>query len=378
MDYAGGTPVSKSVLSEMQKYSKFFANPSGLYEESLLAKEKLIELRTKIAKILNIQKNEIVFTSGGTESNNLALFGVFESFKKKGIVPHFVTTTIEHSSILEVMDEIKSRGAEVTKVSVSKDGVVNLEELKNSIKENTVLVSIGMANSEIGTIQPLSEVNKILNSFRNENKHYPYLHVDAGSSPLYLNIDTNRLGINLLTLDGSKIYGPKGVGALIVKSYVEISPLIYGGGQERGLRSGTENISSIAGFALALLEADSNRKQESGRLTEIRDYGIKKILETFALSELNGSHKHRTPNNINICFKGLDAEFATVKLDLLGVSSSYSSSCLTLKDDFSSYVIRALGKDIDCSKSSLRFTLGRDSKMSDIDFLVECLKKVVQ
>lgn len=378
MDYAGGTPVSLSVRKEMKKYEETFSNPSGLYSESILAKEKLTDLRSRVARVLNVLKNEIVFTSGGTESNNLALLGVFEQYKKDGFVPHFITTTIEHSSILEVFLEIEKRGGETTKISVSKDGIVDLAELKNAIKKNTVLVSIGIANSEIGTVQPLSEVAKILKDFKNANKHYPYLHVDCGASPLYLNLDINRLGIDLLTLDASKIYGSKGSGMLYVKSTTQIKPIIFGGGQERGLRSGTENLSAISGLVCSLEEAFLNRQKESERISEIRDYGISEIQKNFPNSEINGSIKHRLPNNINVCFKGLDAEFATIQLDLLGISCSYSSSCMTLKDDFSSYVIRALGKDKECSKSSLRFTFGKDSKKSDIDFLISALKKVVK
>lgn len=379
LDYAGGTPVSSTVLKEMQKYHNIFANPSGLYSESVVAKELLGTFRARVAKVLNVNKNEIVFTSGGTEGNNLALLGVFEaSFErnKNKFIPHFITTAIEHSSTLEVCKEIERRGGEVTVVSVGEDGLVSLDELSRAIKTNTVLISITLANSEIGTIQPVSEIAKIIKQFK--TKEYPYLHVDTGGSPLYLSMDIARHGIDLLTLDSGKIYGPKGIGALFVRSGLNIKPIIFGGGQERGLRSGTENLSAISGFTLALEEALENREEESERLTKIRDYAIDKILSTFPGSKLNGSQKHRLPNNINICFKGLDAEFATIELDILGFSVSYSSSCMTLKDDFSSYVIRALYKNDECSKSSLRFTLGKFSQKSDIDKLVLALKRVVK
>ncbi len=375
LDYAGGTPVSSSVLKEMQKYNDVFANPSGLYSESAVAKELLVGFRTRVAKVLNVNKNEIVFTSGGTEGNNLALLGVFEAYKTADFVPHFITTTIEHSSTLEVCKEIQRRGGEVTFINVNEEGIVLLDELAGAIKPNTVLISITLANSEIGTIQPVNEIAKIIKDSRKKNP--PYLHVDTGGSPLYVSLDIARHGIDLLTLDSGKIYGPKGVGALYVKSGINIKPIIFGGGQERGLRSGTENLSSISGFALALEESVENREKEVERLTKIRDYAIENILKTFRNASLNGSLKHRLPNNINICFKGLDAEFATIELDLLGFSVSYSSSCMTLKDDQSSYVIRALNKKEDCSKSSLRFTLGKFSQKSDIDKLIIALKKVV-
>lgn len=375
LDYAGGTPVSSTVLKEMQKYQNIFANPSGLYSESVVAKNLLTDFRTRVAKVLNVNKNEIVFTSGGTEGNNLALLGVFEAFHKPDFVPHFITTSIEHSSTLEVFKEIERRGGETAIISVNEEGLVSLLELTKAIKQNTVMVSITLANSEIGTIQPINEIAKIIKD--SKTKEIPYLHVDTGGSPLYVSMDIARHGIDLLTLDSGKIYGPKGTGALYVKSGTQINPIIFGGGQERGLRSGTENLSSIAGFALALEEAFENRAKESERLTKIRDYAIEKILKTFKTSSLNGSLKHRLPNNINICFEGLDAEFATIELDIMGFSVSYSSSCMTLKDDFSSYVIRALNKSHDCSKSSLRFTLGKFSQRSDIDKLVLALEKVV-
>ncbi len=376
LDYAGGTPVSSSVLKEMQKYNHVFANPSGLYSESAVAKELLGSFRTRVAKVLNVSKNEIVFTSGGTEGNNLALLGVFEAFKTTDFIPHFITTAIEHSSTLEVCKEIERRGGEVSIVGVNEEGIISLNELKSSIKDNTVLISITLANSEIGTIQPINEISKIVKNLRKKNPLY--LHVDTGGSPLYVSLDIARHGIDLLTLDSGKIYGPKGVGALYVKSGINIKPIIFGGGQERGMRSGTENLSSISGFTLALEEAEENREKEVERLTKIRDYAIDNILKDFPKASLNGSDKHRLPNNINICFSGLDAEFATIELDLLGFSVSYSSSCMTLKDDQSSYVIRALNKNEDCSKSSLRFTLGKFSQKSDIDKLILALKKVVK
>jgi len=375
LDYAGGTPVSSTVLKEMQRYENIFANPSGLYSESVVAKDLLGSFRARVAKVLNVNKNEIVFTGGGTEGNNLALLGVYEAFKNENFTPHFITTAIEHSSILEVFKEIERRGGEVTIVGVNSDGTISLSELTTALKTNTVLISITIANSEIGTIQPINEIAKIIKD--SKTKDFPYLHVDTGGSPLYLSMDIPRHNIDLLTLDSGKIYGPKGVGALYVKSGTNIKPIIFGGGQERGLRSGTENLADISGFALALEEAAQNRIVESERLSKIRDYAIENILKTFPNASLNGSLKHRLPNNINICFKDLDAEFATIELDILGFSVSYSSSCMTLKDDFSSYVIRALKKENDCSKSSLRFTLGKFSQKSDIDKLILALKKVV-
>ncbi|HRH26994.1 MAG TPA: cysteine desulfurase family protein [Parcubacteria group bacterium] len=378
LDYAGSTPVDSSVAKEIQRLQNKFANPSGLYKESVEAKELLENFRVRVAKVLNVTKNEIIFTSGATEANNLALLGVFEANKKDNFVPHFITSSIEHSSTLEVCKEIEKRGGEVTVLPVSVDGLVSADSIKNVLKSNTVMLSLALANSEIGTIQPISEIGKIVKDWNSNNSNKIIFHVDGSGASIYQSFDIARMGVHVFSLDGSKIYGPKGVGCVFIKSGTNIKPIIFGGGQERGLRSGTENISSIGGFTLALEMADRNRDTESERLKLIRDYAIEQILGTFKNVTLNGSIKHRLPNNVNVCFKGLDAEFATIQLDILGFAVSYSSSCLTLKDDLSSYVIRALGKTEDCSKSSLRFTFGRDTKKGDIDKLIVALKKVVK
>ncbi len=367
---------------------KFFANPSALYSEALGAKEIIEKSRQKIADVIHAQKNEIVFTSGGTESNNLALLGLFEAFHscprshlgQKDFRPHIITTNIEHPAVLEVCKEIERRGGEVCYLPVSSDGLVNPKDVREAIKENTILVSIAYANNEIGTIQPIREISRVIKEFRLKTEHqngaWPYFHTDACQG-VTLTLDVQKLGVDMMSLDGIKIYGPRGVGFLYVKSGVNIQPIIFGGGQERGLRSGTENVPAIAGLAKALEIADKKREEESERLTLIRDYAIKNILKTFPNATLNGSREFRLPNNINICFAGLDAEFAVISLDVAGISASYSSSCRTLKEDSSSYVVSVLGKK-DCSASSLRFTLGRESKRSDIDFLIATLKKIIK
>lgn len=385
LDYASMTPVDPVVIKKMREYEgKNFANPSALYNEALKAKAALNESREKIANILNTQKKSIVFTSGGTEGNNLAILGVFEALggRASKLKPHIITTAIEHSSILEVCDEIERRGGEVTRLPVSKDGVVSPKAVKEAIKENTVLVSIMYANNEIGTIQAIKEIGKLIKEYRNKNNiSNLYFHTDACQAGLYLNLDVQSLGVDLLTLDGIKIYGPKSTGFLYVRDGVEIRPVLFGGGQENGLRSGTENVLGAVGLACALEIAMNEKEKESERLIDIRDYAIESILKTFPNATLNGSKENRLPNNINICFPayagrpGLDAEFAVISLDVLGISASYSSSCRNIKEDSSSYVVSALGKK-DCGESSLRFTLGRESKKSDIDKLVTALKKI--
>lgn len=391
LDYASSTPIAGKVLEAMKPWQEDnFSNPSALYNEALQAKEAVNSAREKIARVLNAQKNEIIFTSGGTEGNNLALLGLFQKYKTENFTPHIITCQTEHSSILEVCKEIERRGGEVTYLPVSPDGLISVKDIEESIRPETILISISFANNEIGIIQPIKEISKIIKNYREKNKGknkqenewknkiaFPYFHTDACQAPLFLSLDLLKLGVDMMTLDGIKMYGPRGMGFLYIRSGIEINPILFGGGQERGLRSGTENTAGIVGLATALELAQKNKEKESVKLSEIRDYAISKILKTFSTAELNGSHTERLPNNINICFPGLDAEFAVISLDIAGISASYSSSCQTLKEDSSSYVISALGKK-DCAESSLRFTLGRDTKKIDIDMLINALQKIIK
>ncbi len=378
LDYASSTPVAKEVAKVMGDFQiKNFANPSALYSEALFAKEKMTEARGKIASILSCQKNEIIFTSSGTESNNLALLGVFENAKEKGIKkPHFVTTSIEHPAILEVCNEIERRGGEITIVSVSPLGIVSPKDIFGAIKENTVLVSVMYANNEIGTIQPIKEISKLIKNWREKNNSvFPYFHTDACQAVLYCSVDVLRLGVDMMTVDGIKMYGPRGMGFLYVRNGVELTATHFGGGQENNLRSGTENVAGIIGLAKAFEIAEKIKEKETARLLRIRDYAIERILATFPDALLNGSQDERLPNNINICFLRLDAEFAVISLDVAGIAVSYSSACRTLSENSTSYVIEAIGKP-DCASSSLRITMGRETTKKDIDDFIKVIKKL--
>ncbi len=379
LDYASCTPVAPEVVKTMKPFVEGnFANPSALYTEALVAKDAVSNARAQIADVLNCQKSEIVFTASGTESNNLALLGVFEAHRKADFVPHVVVSAIEHPAILEVCEEIQRRGGEVTIVPVSEEGLVSVPEIKNALKANTVLVSVMYANNEIGTVQPIREIGKMIREYRQKNNSvFPYFHTDACQAGLYLPLDTLKLGVDMMTLDGIKMYGPRGMAMLYIKSGVKIHPVMYGGGQERGLRSGTENVPGIVGLSKAIVMADGMRDTESARLTKIRDYGIEKILKAFPHATLNGSATDRLPNNINICFPRLDAEFAVISLDVAGISASYSSSCRTLSENSSSYIVEALNKN-ECAESSLRFTMGRETTKNEIDVLIHALQKIVK
>jgi cysteine desulfurase len=379
LDYAAVTPVDLAVEREMARVQKkFWGNPSSLHQEGEMAKNILEESRIKIARILHCKASEIFFTSGGTESLNIAILGVvkdqilknpkdliFGNFGK----PHIITSTIEHPAVLEpIKFLLKNKKIEVSYVHPDRSGRVNPESIKKEIKENTILVAIQHANNEIGIIQPIREISKI--------KGRAYLLVDTCQSALYEDVSIERLGADILVLDGIKMYGPRGMGILAVKSGVSISPITFGGGQENGLRPGTQNVIGAAGLAKALEIAVKKRKKESLQLSKLRDYAISKILKEIPNSSLNGDSENRLPNNINICFPKTDSEFLVIKLDTLGFAVSAASACHTLSLENGSYVIEALGKP-ECASSSLRITLGRDTKKSNLDKLTVALKKIL-
>jgi cysteine desulfurase len=380
LDYASITPIDPKVGKEMLRIQKnFWANPSSLHTEGENAKNILEEARTKIARVLHCRANEIFFTSGGTESLNLAILGMVKSMKEKKIIPHIIVSTTEHPAVLEpIKFLLKNKEAEVSFVSPNKKGIINPESIKKEIKENTILVIIQHANNEIGTIQPISKIASVIKEYRkNKNNSYPYFLVDASQSVLYENVSLERLGADLLVLDGIKMYGPRGIGILAVKHGIKISPIVFGGGQERGFRSGTENVIGAAGFAEALEIIAKMREKESSRLAKLRNYAIAKIFKEIPNSSLNGDLENRLPNNINICFPKQDSEFLVIKLDTLGFAVSAASACHTLSLENGSYVIESLGKP-ECASSSLRFTLGRDTKKSDLDKLISTLKKIIK
>lgn len=398
LDYASTTPLDPRVLKAMLPYfGKKFGNPSSIHAPGVEAKKALDESRKSVASMLQARESEIIFTSGGTESNNLAIFGIISAAEiadrrgtnaglrgsreryKLGKI-HIVTTNIEHSSVLEPIRELERRGVSVTYVPVRPNGIVDPKKIAAALRPETVLVSVGYANNEIGTIQPIREISKIVraHSFQTFKllNFQTRFHSDGSQAPLYLDCNVSRLGVDLLTLDGHKMYGPKGVGLLYVKEGVELSPIIFGGGQERGLRSTTENIPLIVGLSKAFEIASRYREKESKRLTRLRDYFYSSVLQKTRIENvvINGDMKERLPNNVNISIPGLDVEFATLKLDAAGIACSTKSSCLGSSGG--SYVVRALGLGEARAFSTLRFTFGRDTTKPDIDYLVKVLAKI--
>jgi cysteine desulfurase len=419
LDNAGATKVDKDVRKIMAFSEKmFFANPSAIYKDGVEVRNKIEEERTKIAKQINAHNDEIIITSSGTESDAMAILGTINNYelrikneKLEYKIPHIVTSKIEHPAVMENCRYLEDNGrAEVTYVGVDKNGLINLEELKDSLKENTILVSIMYANNEIGTIEPIEEIAKIIRHFkkikqgkennffgfsdeggrgaRPFNNHFvfPIFHTDACQAMNYLFTENiEKLGVDLLSFNSSKIYGPKGIGILYKKRNVDICPLYMGGGQEFGLHSGTESISLIKGISLALEITNKIKEKENKRLTKIRDYAIDKLLSLSGLYGykiiLNGGRENRLSNNVNISISNISSELLVIELSAQGIFVSEKSACKS-NDDGKSYVIDAIRKvcprDGVVADGSLRISFGRDNKMRDVDVLYKGLRKILE
>ncbi len=390
LDNAATTPVDKKVIREMKKYWRGdFANPSSIHSMGVKAKIALQKSREIVAKFLHAHDREIIFTSGGTEANNLAIFGTAEAFGGKA---HFITTEIEHSSILECFKKLEKYGNEVSYLKVDENGLVNPKDLREMIKENTILVSVGYANGEIGVIQPIKEIAKEIRHARKEFSRdrisYPYFHIDASQAVQYLNMNVEELGIDMATLDAQKIYGPKGIGALYVRDGIHIESMILGGGQEKGMRSGTENIPLIVGFARALEITEKIKEKEYEKLEKIRDEFFNELKRNIPEVIINGDLKSRLPNNINISILKnsgklgeIDGEQMVLRLDELGIICSSASACASGSGE--SEVVRKIAEkgsnnDIDMrAKNTLRFTLGKETKKGDLSFLLRSLNRII-
>lgn len=381
LDYASTTPVDKEVFKKMKKYfSKSFANAQSIHKEGVENKKILNDSRKRVSRLIQVKNNEVIFTGGGTESANLAILGVSYKAKSKIDKPHIITTTIEHVAVLEACKFLENNGFEVTYLEVGEGGIVSPDKIEKALRPETVLVTTMLANNEIGTIFPVRDYSRVISKYKEENNRnnnkYPYLHTDASQAPNYLDINVNRLGVDLMTLDGSKIYGPKGIGCLVKKDHVEIDSISFGGGQEFGLRAGTENIPLIYGFSLALEKTLKIKDQETERLRKIQKYFIAELSKKIPNSKINGSIEKRLPNNVNVCIPGINAEFVVIQLDQKGIACSSMTACRNLADVSSSYVVEEINDD--CGKTSLRFSMGRDTKKKDIDRLIETLSKLIK
>lgn len=377
-DYAATTPVRKEALKEALPYfSKKFANASSFHSSGMLAKRTLNAAREDISKILNCEKEEIIFTGSGTESINLAIKGL--AFKKilEGKKGTIITQKTEHHAVLKTLDWLKKFGFNTIELGVNSEGIISLKELDETITNEQkkgneiILVTIMYANNEIGAIQPIKEIAQTC------HKYNILFHTDACQGSEYLPLDTKELGIDLMTLNGSKVYAFKGTGLLYKKKGIEIEPLLHGGGHEFGLRAGTENIPGIVALAKALELAEKEKKSESKRLTQLRDYFIKKVEKEISKSYLNGSRTKRLANNVNISFEGVEGESILLRLNEKGIRVSTGSACTSQSLD-PSHVLLAIGRDHALAHGSIRFTLGKYSTKKEVDYTIKELKKTIK
>ena len=368
LDNAASTPVHEQVFHEMIPFLQDqFGNPSSINRYGRFAQRAIQNARKQIAHLINSEPNEILLTSGGTESNNTALFGLAHATKGNRIV----TSSIEHEAILEPCKKLEKEGFEITYIPVDNSGLVNSKDIEKSITPETCLVSIMFANNEIGTIQPIQEISKICH-----DKQIVF-HTDAVQAVGKIKIDVKELGIDMLSISSHKINGPKGVGALYIKKGIKIIPFIYGGGQENGMRSGTENVASIVGFGKACQLAQENMKQNILHLQNIRNNLIAKVMKEIPLVTLNGHSDQRIANNAHFTFLGVNGEDLIIKLDENGIAASTGSAC-SVRVQKESHVLKAMGFSHDQIAGSLRLTVGISNTDSEIEKTVEILKKVVK
>ena len=382
LDNAAATPINSEVAKEMDRANCFYGNPSSFNDAGRMARDKIQQCRSSVAKFFGARPDEIIFTSSGSEANNLAIFGLTKDLKPGEIL----TTAVEHPSVLEPMRALKSKGWKIVNIRVDKNGIVDLRDLKQKLNSRVVLVSIMYANNEIGSIEPIKAIAKTIHDFRNhkfkiqnsklkiDERIYPLLHADACQAAEYLDMNVNNLGIDLMTINGTKIYGPRGTGLLYVKRGVKLSPLILGGSHEGGLRAGTENLPGIVGLtkALALI-----KKDEAKRLSGIRDYFIEKIKSAIPDIVLNGPEgDRRLPNNINISVKGVDSETLLLELDKYRIYAGSGSACTSHSVE-PSHVLMAIGVNKEYINGALRLSLGRQTTTDDIRYVLRVLAEAV-
>lgn len=405
LDHAATTYLDPRVKEAMEPYWEIeYGNPSSLYRPGRRAKDALDQARSVIAQNLNCKPEEFVFTGGGTEAINLAIFGAARMYAiaasskeqmandvgKKG---HLITSVIEHHAVLHSMEALGKEGFEVTYLPVDEYGLISPEDVKKALRPDTILVSVMYANNEIGTIEPIAEIAKVVRDFRKQMANgkeqkvvnplsstistLPLFMTDACQAAGALDMDVQKLGVDLLAFNGSKLYGPKGVGVLYIKKGVRIKPLIYGGGQENNLRSGTENVPGIIGFAKAFEFAQEEREKENARLVGLRDYLTGRLLKEIPKTVLNGHPEKRLPNNINTSVLDIEGEAVVLYLDAKGIYISTGSACTSTTLD-PSHVILALGQPYEYAHGSLRFTLGKRTTKEDLDYFMEVFPEIVE
>lgn len=369
-DHAATTPTKKEVLDVMMPYfTESYGNPSSVYNFASGNRQAVDTAREQVAKAIGAQDLEIFFTSGGSEADNWAIKGIAESYKAKG--NHIITSTIEHHAVLHTCEYLGKNGYEITYLPVDSEGRINIEDLKNAIKDTTILITIMFANNEIGTIQPIEEIGKIA------KENNILFHTDAVQAIGQVPIDVKAMNIDLLSLSGHKLYGPKGIGALYIKKGVRLRALLHGGAQEKGRRAGTENVPAIVGLGKAIELANVNMEENNKKLIELREYLIDNVLKKIPYSRLNGHRTHRLANNANFSFEFIEGESLLIMLDMKGICASSGSACTSGSLD-PSHVLLGIGLPHEIAHGSLRISLGDNNTFEEIDFLIDELQKIVE
>lgn len=374
LDHSATTPTDEKVLKEMLPYfSMKFGNYSSLHgfgREAYFAVEKA---RKSISDFLNCKPDEVIFTSGSTESNNLALKGLMSSIRSKQKDVHIITTKIEHDAILEPCNELEEKGVEVTYLPVKKNGTVDVVEFEKAIKSNTVLVSIMYVNNEVGSINDIEKIGKILK----KQNHKIYFHTDATQAINFLDCDVEKLNLDMVSISGHKIYGPKGVGAIYIRKGTPIKPIQTGGHQERNIRSGTINVPSIVGFGKAVELAKRDQEKNNKKIAKVRDYFVKKVLEKIPDVMLNTDTDHSVCSHANFCFVGAEGESILMALDIEGIAVSTGSACASGSLE-PSHVLLAMGIKKEVAHSSIRFTFGKHSTKEEADYVLSVLPGIIE
>ena len=370
LDHAATTPLAGEVLEAMMPYfSECWGNASAVYATGREARRAVEDARKAAAEAIGAQPQEICFTSGGSESDNMAIRGTARALKDKG--KHIITTKIEHHAVLNPCKQLQQEGYEVTFVSPDREGKIDPEDIRKAVRQDTILVSVMTANNEIGTIEPVSEIGRIC------RENGTVFHTDAVQAAGSLPVNVQETGCDLLSLSAHKFYGPKGVGALYIREGTRLSPLIGGGEQERGLRAGTENVPGIAGLGKAIAMAGENLEQNAKHMCRMRDRLTEGILSAVPGAAINGAMRDRLPNNCSLCFEGIDGEALLLRLDLAGIAASAGSACTAGSREVS-HVLKAIGLTEKEAKSSLRLTTGIHTTEEEIDETVKIIGEIVK
>ena len=381
LDYAGGTPIDPRAKLAMEPYWEVeFGNPAALYHAGRVAKDAIDNARKSIAQVLNASDAEIIFTASSTEADNLAFFGAARAVKshlqQMNAKGHVIISAIEHHVMINSAEALKKDGIDVSLAPVDKNGIVEVRELEKLVRPDTFFVSVMYANNEIGTVEPVQKLSAALRARRGA-KPYPLLHTDACQAAGFLPLNVVELGVDLMTLNGSKIYGPRGTGLLYKKNGVAMHPLIVGGEQEQHLRAGTESGPLIVGFAAALQKAERLRAAESARLTALRDYFTRELLKKIPRAVLNGHSTNRLPNNVHVSMPYVEGEAMLLILDRHSVEASTGSAC-SAYDLQPSHVLLAIGQTPELAHGSIRFSLGRHTTKEELDYVLSVFPGVVE